>query len=75
MSNSRRYFLNRSSTALLAALAACRKITLNSSALPPGAPPAFGTAPDVGPPVSPASFAQAEKLVQFQLTPPEGCTT
>lgn len=38
---------------------------------PPGAPPAFGTSPASGPPVSPATFAQAEKLVQVQLTDAE----
>jgi len=37
--------------------------------VPPGAPPAFGTAPSVGPPVSTSTFAEAEKLVQFELTP------
>ena len=36
---------------------------------PPGAPPAFGTAASVGPEVSPATFAEAEKLVQVQYTP------
>jgi Asp-tRNA(Asn)/Glu-tRNA(Gln) amidotransferase A subunit family amidase len=35
--------------------------------LPPGAPPAFGTAPPVGPEVSPATFAEAEKLVQVEM--------
>jgi len=35
----------------------------------PGAPPAFGTAPAVGPEVTPATFAEAEKLVQVQMTP------
>ena len=34
----------------------------------PGAPPAFGTAPAVGPEVSTATFAEAEKLVQAPLT-------
>jgi len=34
----------------------------------PGAPPAFGTAPPVGPEVSPATFAEAEKLVQVPMT-------
>ena len=71
MSNSRRQFLNRASAALTAALTACRKPTQNSSSLPPGAPPAFGTAPEVGPAVSTATFAEAEKLVQFPLTPSE----
>jgi Asp-tRNA(Asn)/Glu-tRNA(Gln) amidotransferase A subunit family amidase len=36
--------------------------------LPPGAPPAFGTAPAVGPEVSAATFAEAEKLVQVKMT-------
>jgi Asp-tRNA(Asn)/Glu-tRNA(Gln) amidotransferase A subunit family amidase len=38
---------------------------------PPGAPPAFGTAPPVGPQVSPATFAEAEKLVRLEMTAPE----
>jgi Asp-tRNA(Asn)/Glu-tRNA(Gln) amidotransferase A subunit family amidase len=71
MSNSRRHFLSRASTALLSALAACRKTTPDSAVLPPGSPPAFGTAPDAGPPVSPSTFTEAEKLVQFQLTAEE----
>jgi len=32
-----------------------------------GAPPAFGTGPAVGPEVSPGTFAEAEKVVQFPL--------
>jgi Asp-tRNA(Asn)/Glu-tRNA(Gln) amidotransferase A subunit family amidase len=74
MSNLRRDFLNRTPAVLMAALAACSKPTensSNSSALPPGAPLAFGTAPDVGPPVSASTFAEAEKLVQFELSPAE----
>jgi len=69
MPNSRRLFLNRASTALISALTACRKPTQDSGVLPPGAPPAFGTAPDAGPPVSTSTFAEAEKLVQFELSP------
>ncbi|HVH87938.1 MAG TPA: amidase, partial [Terriglobales bacterium] len=38
---------------------------------PPGMPPAFGTAPPVGPEVSPATFAEAEKLMQVQFTAAE----
>ena len=38
---------------------------------PPGAPPAFGTAPQVGPEVTPVTFAEAEKLVQVTMTPAE----
>jgi Asp-tRNA(Asn)/Glu-tRNA(Gln) amidotransferase A subunit family amidase len=36
--------------------------------LPPGAPTAFGTAPATGPEVSPATFAEAAKLVRVELT-------
>src|ERR1700730_10233099 len=72
MPNSRRRFLNRASTALMAALAACRKPTPASAAPPPGAPPAFGTAPEVGPAVSTSTFAEAEKLVQYELRPTDG---
>ncbi len=71
MSNSRRHFLSRASAALMAVTAACRKPSTESAAPPPGAPPAFGTAPDAGPPVSPSTFAEAEKLVQFELTAAE----
>jgi Asp-tRNA(Asn)/Glu-tRNA(Gln) amidotransferase A subunit family amidase len=41
--------------------------------VPPGsaAPPAFGTAPATGPVVSPATFAEAEKLMQVQLSAAE----
>ncbi len=35
----------------------------------PGAPPAFGTAPAVGPEVSAGTFKEAEKLVQVEMTP------
>jgi Asp-tRNA(Asn)/Glu-tRNA(Gln) amidotransferase A subunit family amidase len=41
---------------------------------PPGAPTAFGTAPPVGPEVSPATFAEAEKLVQVEMTPADRAT-
>lgn len=37
----------------------------------PGTPPAFGTAPPVGPEVSAATFAEAEKLVMVELTAAE----
>src|ERR1019366_451135 len=69
MSNSRRQFLNRASIALMASAAACRRAAQTPAAPPAGAPPAFGTAPPVGPPVSPATFTEAEKLVQVGLSP------
>jgi Asp-tRNA(Asn)/Glu-tRNA(Gln) amidotransferase A subunit family amidase len=43
----------------------------NPADLPPGAPPAFGAGPAVGPEVSTTTFAEAEKLVQFEMTPAE----
>ena len=53
----------------MASAAACRRASQTPAAPPAGEPPAFGTAPPVGPPVSPATFAEAEKLVQFPLSP------
>ena len=71
MSKSRRQFLTHAPLALLGAAVASYGQTQNSSELPPGAPPAFGTAPPVGPEVSPATFGQAEKLVEVELTSDE----
>jgi len=71
MPDSRRKFLSRASTALLTTAVACRKPSTETETAPAGAPPAFGTAPDAGPPVSTATFADAEKLVQFELTAAE----
>src|SRR5207248_9225106 len=36
-----------------------------------GAPPTFGTGPGAGPPVTPDTFAEAEKLTQVTMTPAE----
>jgi Asp-tRNA(Asn)/Glu-tRNA(Gln) amidotransferase A subunit family amidase len=68
MSKSRREFLTQTSLGLLAAAAGYRANGQQSSALPPGAPPAFGTGPAVGPEVSAATFAEAEKLVQTEMS-------
>ena len=65
--SSRRQFFARASTFLMAALPGCRKPAPDSATQTPGAPPAFGTSPDAGPPVSTSTFAEAEKLVQFEL--------
>jgi Asp-tRNA(Asn)/Glu-tRNA(Gln) amidotransferase A subunit family amidase len=67
MSKSRREFLALTSFATLAA-AAHRSFAQKREELPPGAPPAFGTGPAVGPEVSPTTFAEAEKLVQVEMT-------
>jgi Asp-tRNA(Asn)/Glu-tRNA(Gln) amidotransferase A subunit family amidase len=68
MSKSRRQFLTHTSLALLGAAAGCRTKTRQPAETPAGAPPAFGTAPAVGPEVTPNTLAEAEKLVQVELT-------
>ena len=76
MSKSRREFLTRTSLGLAAAAVAPTLNLADESSHAaqeptPGAPPAFGAGPAVGPEVSITTFAEAEKLVQFQLTPTE----
>ncbi len=69
MPRSRREFLTYSSLGMLTA--ALEAASASGQQPPPGAPPAFGTANAVGPEVSAAAFAQAEKLVQVEMTPSE----
>ena len=72
MSKSRRQFLTQTSLSLLAAATVPRGFAQQSPAdLPPGAPPAFGTGPAVGPEVSASTFAEAEKLVQVEMSASE----
>jgi Asp-tRNA(Asn)/Glu-tRNA(Gln) amidotransferase A subunit family amidase len=71
MSNSRRDFLTRTALGLLAAATVGRSSAQQPSELPPGSPGAFGTGPAVGPDVSAATFAEAEKLVQVQMSASE----
>ena len=71
MTKSRRQFLTQTSLGLLATATAYRALAQQSSDLPPGAPPAFGAGPAVGPEVSATTFAEAEKLVQFPMTAEE----
>jgi Asp-tRNA(Asn)/Glu-tRNA(Gln) amidotransferase A subunit family amidase len=68
--NTRRQFLIRAPLSFLVTASACRAQApdAQSTAPPPGAPPTFGTAPGAGPEVAPATFAEAEKLVQFTMT-------
>jgi Asp-tRNA(Asn)/Glu-tRNA(Gln) amidotransferase A subunit family amidase len=68
MSKSRRQFLALTSLGVLGAAATYSSRAQNAADLPPGAPPAFGTAPAVGPEVSPSTFAEAEKLVQIEMS-------
>lgn len=72
-SSSRRTFFKAASLSLLGA-AAMRSQAQNSDQQtqpPPGTPPAFGTGPLVGPEVSANTFAEAQKLVQVELSESE----
>ncbi|MGB6688824.1 MAG: amidase family protein, partial [Terracidiphilus sp.] len=82
MPDSRREFLAKSSLATLSLVGAAiasqgasaqtpQTPTPLPQQLPPGVPPAFGTAPPAGPEVSVQTFVEAEKLVQFEMTPAE----
>ncbi|HEX5283931.1 MAG TPA: amidase family protein [Bryocella sp.] len=75
MARSRREFLAQSSMLIGAVITGEAEGTAEpASGSPqtpstPGAPPAFGTAAPVGPEVSTATFAEAEKLVQVTMPP------
>jgi Asp-tRNA(Asn)/Glu-tRNA(Gln) amidotransferase A subunit family amidase len=71
MSKSRREFLANTSMSVLGMAAVFQASEQQPDNPPPGAPPAFGTSPAVGPEVSPGTFAEAEKLVQVELTSAE----
>src|SRR2546423_14873849 len=77
MPTTRREFLGRAVAGIASVAAAAKAderapdagIAGAPDAGPPGAPPAFGTSPPVGPEVGPATFAEAQKLVQVTNTP------
>jgi Asp-tRNA(Asn)/Glu-tRNA(Gln) amidotransferase A subunit family amidase len=72
MNTRRRFLITAPMGALAAAAVACRREPQGGatpSPSTPGAPPTFGTGPVSGPPVSPATFAEAEKLAQVTMTP------
>ncbi|MFN2577486.1 MAG: amidase [Pyrinomonadaceae bacterium] len=73
--NTRRQFLISAPIAVLVATASCRKQTPSpdsqSTLSTAGAPPTFGTGAGAGPPVTPETFAEAEKLMQVTMTPAE----
>ena len=76
MAKSRREFLTHASLGVAGTIVGVGSEVLaeaqpNTQEPTPGAPPAFGTGPAVGPEVSPATFAEAEKLVQVQLSSAE----
>ena len=77
MPGSRREFLTYTTIGILSAAietAAPAQAGQAQQGLPPGAPPAFGTSAPVGPEVSPATFAEAEKLVQLEMTAADRAT-
>src|SRR6476660_8861464 len=67
----RRQFLINAPLGLLAVAGAARSEPVPQVADTPGAPPTFGATPPVGPDVTPATFAEAEKLMQVRLSPAE----
>jgi Asp-tRNA(Asn)/Glu-tRNA(Gln) amidotransferase A subunit family amidase len=70
MEKSRREFIAATSVGLVGLAAGCRTPEQQSAtSSPAGTPPAFGTSPAVGPEVSSATFAEAEKLVRLEMTP------
>jgi len=71
MAKTRREFLTETSMGLLGAVALQDSQQQKPGEPPPGTPPAFGTAPPVGPVVSTSTFADAEKLVQITMTESE----
>src|SRR5436305_269487 len=81
MSKSRREFMAVTSLGVLGAAASLHGQAQSPAGqsppgqsqieLSPGAPPAFGAGPAVGPEVSATTFAEAEKLVQFEMNAAE----
>ena len=75
MKNSRRRFLTRASLGVVGATIGAYEVAPAQSGAPPspppGAPSAFATSPPVGPEVSAATFLEAEKLMQVELSSQE----
>jgi Asp-tRNA(Asn)/Glu-tRNA(Gln) amidotransferase A subunit family amidase len=69
MLKSRREFLASTSAAWLASLSTAATAIAADTA--PGTPSAFGTAPPVGPKMTAATFVEAQKLVQIDLSEAE----
>jgi Asp-tRNA(Asn)/Glu-tRNA(Gln) amidotransferase A subunit family amidase len=67
MAKTRREFLAETSLGLVGAAVAGTQ-QQKPVEPPAGTPPAFGTGPAVGPEVSPGTFAEAEKVVQVEMS-------
>jgi Asp-tRNA(Asn)/Glu-tRNA(Gln) amidotransferase A subunit family amidase len=68
MAGSRREFLTKGSMGLMGVAMAEKLAHGKQVPSTPGAPPAFGTSAPVGPAVDAETFAQAEKLLQVEMT-------
>ena len=68
MTKTRREFLTNTSLGLLGVAVTGNTQQQKPGEPPAGTPPAFGTGPAVGPEVTPATFAEAEKVVQVEMT-------
>jgi Asp-tRNA(Asn)/Glu-tRNA(Gln) amidotransferase A subunit family amidase len=71
LKNSRRRFLTRASLGVVGATMGTYEAAPAQTGSPPGAPSAFATSPPVGPEVSAATFVEAEKLMQVELSSQE----
>src|SRR5580658_272711 len=69
--NSRRRFLTSASLGVVGASIGAYEVAPAQSGTPPGEPSAFATSPPVGPEVSAATFVEAEKLMQVELSSQE----
>src|ERR1700729_4133129 len=68
LKSSRRRFLTSASLGVVGVSIGAREAAPAQSSAPPGEPSAFGTASPVGPEVSAATFVEAEKLMQVELS-------
>ena len=70
MTKSRREFLTYSALGALSSVLPieAEQAPGTGNQATPGAPPAFGTSTPVGPPVNAATFSEAEKLMQIEMT-------
>jgi hypothetical protein len=74
MGKSRRQFLTLTSAGVIGAAVArsvCAQAPEPQQQPTPGAPPAFGAGPRVGPEISPTTISEAEKLAQIKMTDSE----
>ena len=66
--NSRRRFLTSASLGVVGASIGAYEVAPAQSGTPPGEPSAFATSSPVGPEVSAATFVEAQKLMQVELS-------